>query len=51
MVKFRNLASNETLANWWDNDGNQITFPRGNKGRYIKNIDELFKILKYLLSK
>lgn len=32
MVKFRNTVENTSVTNWWDNDGNQIAFSRGNRG-------------------
>lgn len=31
MVEFRNIAYGEKMSNWWDNNGNQIAFSRGNK--------------------
>ncbi|XP_055920446.1 alpha-amylase A-like [Eupeodes corollae] len=32
MVGFRNTVEGTSVNNWWDNDGNQIAFCRGNKG-------------------
>lgn len=37
MVQFRNVASVETVQNWWDNGGHQIAFSRGNKGYFAMN--------------
>ena len=39
MAKFRNVASNETVQNWWDNGNNQIAFSRGNKAFIAINND------------
>ena len=39
MVKFRNIVGNESMANWWTNDGNQIAFSRGNNGFIAINND------------
>ena len=39
MVKFRNVVGNELVSNWWNNDGNQIAFSRGNKGFIAINND------------
>ncbi|XP_054166785.1 alpha-amylase-like [Oppia nitens] len=38
MVKFRNVAVNEPVANWWD-FGDQIAFSRGNKAFIAINND------------
>ncbi|KAJ8925514.1 hypothetical protein NQ315_009353 [Exocentrus adspersus] len=32
MVGFRNAVAGTDVTNWWDNNGNQIAFGRGNKG-------------------
>lgn len=32
MVGFKNVVGSATVANWWDNGGNQIAFSRGNRG-------------------
>ncbi|XP_061398681.1 alpha-amylase 2-like [Musca vetustissima] len=40
MVKFRNTLSDQPLANWWDNGGNQIAFSRGNQGFVAFNMDK-----------
>lgn len=38
MVGFRNFtASANSVDNWWDNNGNQIAFGRGNKGFVVIN--------------
>ncbi|XP_073813469.1 alpha-amylase 2-like [Musca autumnalis] len=39
MVKFRIAVNQQPLANWWDNDGNQIAFSRGNTGFVAFNMD------------
>lgn len=31
MVNFRNVAYGTSVANWWDNGSNQISFSRGNR--------------------
>ena len=31
MVRFHNVALGTSVENWWDNDGNEIAFSRGNK--------------------
>ena len=31
MAGFRNVAGNEPVRNWWDNNGQQIAFSRGNR--------------------
>jgi len=40
MAKFRNVASNESVANWWDNGNQQIAFSRGNKAFVAINNDD-----------
>lgn len=31
MARFRNVADGQPVRNWWDNNGNQIAFSRGNR--------------------
>nr|ABO77640.1 alpha-amylase [Musca domestica] len=40
MVKFRNLVNDAPLENWWDNEGKQVAFSRGNKGFVAFNLEE-----------
>ena len=40
MVKFRNVAGDAVLSNWWDNDNNAIAFSRGNKAFIVINNDD-----------
>ena len=40
MVKFRNIAGDELVNNWWDNANNQIAFSRGNKAFLAINNDD-----------
>ncbi|KAA0711465.1 Alpha-amylase 1 [Triplophysa tibetana] len=37
MVIFRNVVSDQPLANWWDNGNSQISFSRGSKGFIVIN--------------
>ncbi|KAJ8925515.1 hypothetical protein NQ315_009354 [Exocentrus adspersus] len=39
MVGFRNAVAGTGVTNWWDNDGNQIAFGRGNKGFIAFTLD------------
>ncbi|KAK8733790.1 hypothetical protein OTU49_006479 [Cherax quadricarinatus] len=39
MVEFRNVAHGTDMNDWWDNDSNQISFCRGNKGFIAINND------------
>ncbi len=39
MAKFRNIAADDPVANWWDNGSNQIAFSRGNKAFIAINND------------
>jgi alpha-amylase len=32
MAMFRNVVGSEEVKNWWDNNGNQIAFSRGESG-------------------
>lgn len=38
MVKFRNIAGNSPVENWWDNNSYQIAFSRGNKAFVVFNM-------------
>jgi alpha-amylase len=40
MAKFRNVAGDEPVKNWWDNGSNQIAFSRGNKAFLAINNDD-----------
>jgi alpha-amylase len=40
MAKFRNVAGNEPVKNWWDNKSNQIAFSRGKKAFLVINNDD-----------
>ncbi|CAF1335032.1 unnamed protein product [Adineta steineri] len=40
MVRFRNTASGQPVANWWDNGNNQIAFSRGNRAFIVINNDD-----------
>ena len=37
MNMFRNVANGEAVRNWWDNNGQQIAFSRGNKAFLVIN--------------
>ena len=37
MNMFRNVAGTAPVANWWDNNGQQIAFSRGDRGFLIIN--------------
>lgn len=39
MIKFKNVAGNSSVENWWDNENNQIAFSRGNKAFIIFNLE------------
>lgn len=39
MVEFRNVVEDEPVDNWWDNESNQISFSRGDKGFIALNGD------------
>ncbi|XP_003704434.3 alpha-amylase isoform X2 [Megachile rotundata] len=39
MVRFRNVVRGTNVVNWWDNNGNQIAFCRGNAGFIAINGD------------
>jgi alpha-amylase len=48
MIKFKNIARNSTIENWWDNENNMIAFSRGSKAFIVFNleqnsIDRIFK--------
>ncbi len=45
MAKFRNIAANEPVENWWDNKSNQIAFSRGNKALLAINNDDFPMII------
>ena len=40
MVKFRNVAGDEKVTNWWDNGNNAIAFGRGNKAFIVINNED-----------
>ncbi|MEQ2235074.1 hypothetical protein ILYODFUR_037926 [Ilyodon furcidens] len=40
MVIFRNVVNGQPHANWWDNQGNQVAFGRGNRGFIVFNNDD-----------
>uniref|UniRef100_A0A3Q4H3T5 Alpha-amylase n=1 Tax=Neolamprologus brichardi TaxID=32507 RepID=A0A3Q4H3T5_NEOBR len=40
MVIFRNVVNGQPHSNWWDNQGNQVAFGRGNRGFIIFNNDD-----------
>ena len=40
MVKFRNVAGDGVLSNWWDNGNNAIAFSRGNKAFIVINNED-----------
>lgn len=37
MVTFRNVVNGQPHSNWWDNQGNQVAFGRGNRGFIVFN--------------
>ena len=39
MVGFRNAAAEQAVANWWDNNGNQVAYGRGNRAFIVINND------------
>ena len=39
MVRFRNVAGNEPVANWWDDGNYQIAFSRGSKAFIAINLE------------
>ncbi|XP_055858833.1 alpha-amylase A-like isoform X2 [Episyrphus balteatus] len=39
MVGFRNAVEGTSVNNWWDNDGDQIAFCRGNRGFVAFNLE------------
>lgn len=39
MVEFRNVVGMTAVANWWDNQHNQIAFSRGNRGFIAFNLE------------
>ncbi|CAI5640198.1 unnamed protein product [Oreochromis niloticus] len=40
MVIFRNVVNGQPHSNWWDNQGNQVAFGRGNRGFIVFNNDD-----------
>ncbi|XP_047223549.1 alpha-amylase [Girardinichthys multiradiatus] len=40
MVIFRNVVNGQPHTNWWDNQGNQVAFGRGNRGFIVFNNDD-----------
>ncbi|XP_055837480.1 alpha-amylase A-like [Episyrphus balteatus] len=49
MIEFRNVVKGTEISNWWDNEGDQISFCREDKGFIIFNqedadLDEDFKV-------
>ncbi|XP_063317627.1 alpha-amylase [Pelmatolapia mariae] len=40
MVTFRNVVNGQPHSNWWDNQGNQVAFGRGNRGFIIFNNED-----------
>lgn len=40
MIRFRNVVMHDPLSDWWDNDGNQISFCRGRKGMIVLNNEQ-----------
>lgn len=39
MIKWKNVAGNEPVRNWWDNWSNQIAFSRGNRAFIAFNLE------------
>jgi alpha-amylase len=39
MIKFKSVAGNSTVENWWDNGNNQIAFSRGNRAFIVFNLE------------
>lgn len=40
MVEFRNEVYGSGFSNWWDNNGKQIAFSRGERGFVVWNLDD-----------
>ncbi|XP_037031652.1 alpha-amylase-like isoform X2 [Bradysia coprophila] len=40
MVRFRNEVYGSSYSNWWDNNGKQVAFSRGEKGFTVWNLDD-----------
>uniref|UniRef100_A0A3P9DDD1 Alpha-amylase n=1 Tax=Maylandia zebra TaxID=106582 RepID=A0A3P9DDD1_9CICH len=40
MVTFRNVVNGQPHSNWWDNQGNQVAFGRGNRGFIVFNNED-----------
>ncbi|XP_025755756.1 pancreatic alpha-amylase [Oreochromis niloticus] len=40
MVIFRNVVNGQPQSNWWDNQGNQVAFGRGNRGFIVFNNED-----------
>ena len=46
MVTFRNATDGEAVVDWWDNENDQISFGRGERGFVVINREEQYSVTR-----